>query len=100
MTALHSNPLFDRLADAESILVTGAGGGFGVYAGLPLALSLMHRGKRVQLANLSFSMLAGLPAEAWVAPDPAAPVPLPTVKDRAVPRGCRPEHDRAPRPAR
>lgn len=75
MTALHSNPLFDRLADAESILVTGAGGGFDIYAGLPVALSLMHQGKRVQLANLSFSSLAGLPIEAWVAPDLAAVTP-------------------------
>ncbi|MGW7328228.1 hypothetical protein ACWGIU_06350 [Streptomyces sp. NPDC054840] len=46
MTALHSNPLFDRLADAEGILVTGAGGGFEIYAGLPVALFLMSQGKR------------------------------------------------------
>lgn len=32
----------------------GAGGGFDIYAGLPLALSLIHRNKRVQFANLSF----------------------------------------------
>lgn len=75
MTALHSNPFFDRLADAENILVTGAGGGFDIYAGLPVALSLMHQGKRVHLANLSFSALAGLPTEAWAAPDLAAVTP-------------------------
>ncbi|MEU9291620.1 hypothetical protein AB0D57_45155, partial [Streptomyces sp. NPDC048275] len=61
MTSLHSNPLFTRLADAERILVAGAGGGFDIYSGLPLALSLLHQGKQVYLANLSFSALAGLP---------------------------------------
>ncbi|MFD7628412.1 DUF1152 domain-containing protein [Streptomyces sp. NPDC059851] len=75
MTALHTNPLFARLADAENVLVAGAGGGFDVYAGLPIALSLLHQGKRVHLANLSFSALAGLPLDAWVAPDVAAITP-------------------------
>ncbi|MET7458320.1 hypothetical protein ABZT03_42140 [Streptomyces sp. NPDC005574] len=51
MTALHSNPLFTRLADAERILVAGAGGGFDIYSGLPLALSLLHQGKQVQVAS-------------------------------------------------
>lgn len=69
MTALHSNPLFTRLASAERILVAGAGGGFDVYSGLPIALSLMHQGKEVHLANLSSSALAGLPVEGWAAPD-------------------------------
>ncbi len=55
MTTLHAHPLFDCLASARRILVAGAGGGFDVNAGLPLALSLMHQGKEVQLANLTFS---------------------------------------------
>ncbi len=75
MTALHTNPLFARLADAENILVAGAGGGFDIYAGLPVALSLLHQGKRVHLANRSFSALGGLPIEDWVAPDVAAVTP-------------------------
>jgi hypothetical protein len=75
MTSLHSNPLFTRLADAERILVAGAGGGFDIYSGLPLALSLLHQGKQVYLANLSFSALAGLPIDDWVAPDLAAVTP-------------------------
>ncbi|MFE1590088.1 DUF1152 domain-containing protein [Streptomyces sp. NPDC058737] len=74
-TSLHTNPLFDRLSDAERILVAGAGGGFDVYSGLPLALSLLHQGREVQLANLSFSSLAGLPADAWAAPDLAVITP-------------------------
>ncbi|MEU3448159.1 DUF1152 domain-containing protein [Streptomyces thermolilacinus] len=75
MTSLHANPLFARLADAERVLVAGAGGGFDVYSGLPLALSLLHQGKEVWLANLSFSALAGLPADAWAAPDLAVVTP-------------------------
>ncbi|WP_399880767.1 DUF1152 domain-containing protein [Streptomyces sp. BBFR51] len=75
MTSLHTNPLFDRLADAERILVAGAGGGFDIYSGLPLALSLLHQGREVQLANLSFSALAGLPPDAWAAPDLAVITP-------------------------
>ncbi|MFF4322966.1 DUF1152 domain-containing protein [Streptomyces sp. NPDC001568] len=75
MTALHANPLFARLDRAERVLVAGAGGGFDIYAGLPIALSLMHQGKDVHLANLSFSSLAGLPIEDWVAPDLAAITP-------------------------
>ncbi|WP_138905022.1 DUF1152 domain-containing protein [Streptomyces albidochromogenes] len=75
MTSLHTNPLFTRLADAERILVAGAGGGFDIYSGLPLALSLIHQGKEVHLANLSFSALAGLPVDDWAAPDLAAVTP-------------------------
>ncbi|MGW1430147.1 DUF1152 domain-containing protein [Streptomyces sp. NPDC002431] len=75
MSSLHTNPLFSRLESAERVLVAGAGGGFDIYAGLPLALSLFHQGKQVQLANPSFSALAGLPATSWLAPDVAAITP-------------------------
>ncbi|GAA2301267.1 DUF1152 domain-containing protein [Streptomyces kunmingensis] len=75
MTSLHTNPFFARLADAERVLVAGAGGGFDIYSGLPLALSLLHQGKEVRLANLSFSMLDGLPVDDWAAPDLAAVTP-------------------------
>ncbi|MCM1974124.1 MULTISPECIES: DUF1152 domain-containing protein [unclassified Streptomyces] len=75
MPAFHTNPLFTRLASAERILVAGAGGGFDVYAGLPIALSLLHQGKEVHLANLSFSALAGLPTDDWAAPDVVAVTP-------------------------
>lgn len=54
---LFANPLFARLDSAERILVAGAGGGFDIYAGLPVALSLLHQGKDVRLANLSRSAL-------------------------------------------
>ncbi|MER5890134.1 DUF1152 domain-containing protein [Streptomyces sp. NPDC001941] len=75
MTTLRTNPLFSRLDSAESVLVAGAGGGFDVYAGLPLALALHAQGKRVHLANLSFASLDGLPPDSWPAPDVAAVTP-------------------------
>ncbi|WP_329223263.1 DUF1152 domain-containing protein [Streptomyces sp. NBC_01485] len=72
MFSLHEPPLFTRLRDAHRVLVVGAGGGFDVYAGLPLALALRSAGKEVHLANLSFADLYGLPSEVWVQPDLAA----------------------------
>ncbi|KUN86139.1 DUF1152 domain-containing protein [Streptomyces griseoruber] len=72
MFSLHEPPLFTRLRDARRVLVAGAGGGFDVYAGLPLALALRSAGKDVHLANLSFTELYGLPDEVWLEPDVAA----------------------------
>jgi hypothetical protein len=51
------NPFFDELADAQTILLAGAGGGFDLFAGLPLYHSLRAMGKSVHLANLTFSDL-------------------------------------------
>ena len=50
-------PLFERLEGARSILIAGAGGGFDVFAGLPVYFALRARGATVHLANLSFSRL-------------------------------------------
>ena len=55
MTKLADPPLFAALASARNVLIAGAGGGFDVYAGLPLALALWESGKQVHLANLSTS---------------------------------------------
>ncbi|WP_426514749.1 DUF1152 domain-containing protein [Dactylosporangium sp. McL0621] len=73
-------PLFAALAPARSILIAGAGGGFDVYAGLPLALALWHGGAQVHLASLSFSQLELIDRDAWAAehvvavrPDTASP---------------------------
>ncbi|MEU6235801.1 DUF1152 domain-containing protein [Kitasatospora sp. NPDC047058] len=71
MTSLLQPPLITRLLSAERILIAGAGGGFDVYAGLPLALALRAAGKEVHLANLSFTHLYGLPADVWLEPDVA-----------------------------
>jgi len=71
VTSLLQPPLITRLLSAERILIAGAGGGFDVYAGLPLALALRAAGKEVHLANLSFTHLYGLPADVWLEPDVA-----------------------------
>jgi hypothetical protein len=70
--SLVEPPLFTRLTSASSVLIAGAGGGFDVYAGLPLVFALRGQGKRVHLANLSFSELGMLDLDDWVAPDVAA----------------------------
>ncbi len=50
-------PFFDAIADAKTILLAGAGGGFDIFSGLPLYFGLRGMGKAVHLANLSFSRL-------------------------------------------
>jgi hypothetical protein len=50
--------LFDRLRGAKRVLIAGCGGGFDVYAGIPLYLALQARGVEVHLANMSFAFLA------------------------------------------
>lgn len=50
-------PFFDAIADAETVLLAGAGGGFDIFSGLPLYFGLKSLGKTVHLANLSFSRL-------------------------------------------
>ncbi|MEU6968429.1 DUF1152 domain-containing protein [Kitasatospora aureofaciens] len=86
MTSLLQPPLITRLLAAERILVAGAGGGFDVYAGLPIAFALRAAGKEVHLANLSFTHLYGLPGEVWQEPDVARIEP-----DTAAPEGYFPE---------
>jgi hypothetical protein len=39
-SSLAEPPLFAVLSGARSVLIAGAGGGFDVYAGLPLAIAL------------------------------------------------------------
>ncbi|MFO0555804.1 MAG: DUF1152 domain-containing protein [Polyangiaceae bacterium] len=57
-------PAFWRaLSGAERVLVAGAGGGFDVFAALPIYLQLRALGKTAFLANLSFSDLAASDAE-------------------------------------
>lgn len=50
------------LAKAERVLVAGAGGGYDVYAGLPLYFALRRAGKAAFLANLTFTYLGGTDA--------------------------------------
>jgi hypothetical protein len=63
--------VFAALADSRSILVGGAGGGFDVYAGLPLAIALHDSGHHVHLANLAFTALELLDLDAWLDADVA-----------------------------
>ena len=58
-------PLFRRLASAERVLIAGAGGGFDVFAGLPLKFALDAAGKQTFLANLTFTYLGGTDAQ-WL----------------------------------
>jgi len=52
------------IEDSQRILVAGAGGGFDVYAGLPIYERLRLLGKKVYLANLSFVSLGTTNAQA------------------------------------
>ena len=47
-------PIIDHLSECQNILIAGAGGGFDVYAGLPIYFALRKLGKMVHLANYSF----------------------------------------------
>ncbi len=51
-------PFFHKLDSSQRILIAGAGGGFDIFAGLPLYFWLKAQGKEVHLANWSFSDLS------------------------------------------
>ncbi|GAA2633092.1 hypothetical protein GCM10010399_76880 [Dactylosporangium fulvum] len=71
-SSLADPPLFAALRQARSVLIAGAGGGFDVYAGLPLAFALRSAGTEVHLANLSFTPLELLDLGIWLARNVAA----------------------------
>lgn len=64
---LFSLPFWDKLSDAQTILLAGAGGGYDVFCALPLFRRLKDAGKTVHLANLSFSDLGGATGK-WITP--------------------------------
>jgi hypothetical protein len=66
MPSMIEIPLFARLRGARNVLIAGAGGGFDVYAGLPIGLALETAGTSVHFANWSFSELTD--ADMWLAP--------------------------------
>jgi hypothetical protein len=72
MVSLAEPALYAALDGARSVLIAGAGGGFDVYAGLPLAISLWRQDRSAHLANLSFTQLELIDLEAWLAPNVAA----------------------------
>ncbi|GLW29211.1 DUF1152 domain-containing protein [Actinoplanes regularis] len=65
-------PFFEALANAQRILIAGAGGGFDVYAGLPLGLALLGAGKTVHFGSLSLVNLHALDKGVWSEPGVAA----------------------------
>ncbi|MFI5842159.1 DUF1152 domain-containing protein [Catenuloplanes sp. NPDC051500] len=85
--SLSTPPLFAALASARNVLIAGAGGGFDVYAGLPLAFALWESGVRVHLANLSFSELELVDREFWTAQHVVAVTPDSVSPDWYFPEG-------------
>ncbi|MEN0049963.1 MAG: DUF1152 domain-containing protein [Bacteroidota bacterium] len=59
---LQQLPIFQALEDVETVLLAGAGGGFDFYCAVPIYLSLAAQGKRLILANLSFTLLSSTTA--------------------------------------
>ena len=60
---INQIPLFEELKDSKTILLAGAGGGFDIYSGIPLYLNLIKQGKKVILANFSFTRLSDKTSE-------------------------------------
>ena len=84
MLSLMEPVLFSRLKPHDRILLAGAGGGFDVYAALPLATALRRIGKQVFLANLTFTYLGETDVE-YLAPHLAAVTPKTTGAERYFP---------------
>lgn len=68
MGSIARPELFARLDGAQRVLIAGAGGGFDVFAGLPLALALRDQGKDVAFASYSFGDLGAVGNDAWIGP--------------------------------
>ena len=56
-TSRMESPFLKALAQYDRIFLTGAGGGFDIYSGIPLFEYLKSQGKQVWLGNLSFAEL-------------------------------------------
>jgi hypothetical protein len=82
--SLFELPILARLRDARRVLLSGAGGGFDVFAGLPLDAALRAMGKEVALANLTFTYLGGTDATV-VAPSVARVTASTTGEDKYFP---------------
>jgi len=55
--SINQIPIFEELKKSKSILLAGAGGGFDIFSGIPLYFNLTRQGKKVVLANFSFTLL-------------------------------------------
>lgn len=61
--SLATPPLLARLSGAKRVLISGAGGGYDVFAGIPLAVHLLAQGTHVTFANLTFTYVGGTDAQ-------------------------------------
>jgi len=82
--SLLEPPLLARLKQHPRILIAGAGGGFDVYAGLPLYVALRAAGREVFLANLTFTYLGETDCQ-YLAPHLAVATPETMGGDRYFP---------------
>ncbi|MEZ4886409.1 MAG: DUF1152 domain-containing protein [Chitinophagales bacterium] len=60
---LSQTIFFKKLEKAQNILIAGVGGGFDIFSGLPLYFNLIAQGKKVHLANFSFTHLSQTTAQ-------------------------------------
>jgi hypothetical protein len=84
VSSLREPRLLERLRPARRVLLAGAGGGFDVYATLPLALALADAGVEVAFASLTFTSLGGTDAR-FLAPHLAVVTPDTRGEDRYFP---------------
>jgi hypothetical protein len=82
--SLLEPPLLVRLKRHPRILIAGAGGGFDVYAGLPVYVALRGAGHEVFLANLTFTSLGETDCR-YLAPHLAIATPETKGGDRYFP---------------
>lgn len=61
--SINQIPIFEELKDSQTILLAGAGGGFDIFSGIPLYFNLKKQGKKVILANFSFTSLVETSAQ-------------------------------------
>lgn len=54
---LQTNLLFEKLKNVKNVLISGSGGGFDVFSGIPYFLALRNMGKNVFLSNHSSTIL-------------------------------------------
>ena len=85
--SLLEPPLLARLKQHPRILIAGAGGGFDVYAGLPLYVALRAAGHEVFLANLTFTSLLETDCK-YLAPHLAVATPETSGSARYFPERC------------
>jgi len=61
--SINQIPIFEELKESKTVLLAGAGGGFDIFSGIPLYFNLKRQGKKVILANFSFTWLSETTAE-------------------------------------